>query len=1203
MRWLLNVGEWFCFLVTWYLVKMDDIISGISKNLAIVDEEELNIVQVDDPKEIASGRYWLVGKLLTNKSYCFEALRNTMKRIWLVKGEVIVFKWEDSDRILFSFESDEDRGRVLRGSPWTFDNALVLLAAFDGASNPNSVPLETQAFWIRVRGIKPEFVTPKLAERIGRQLGIFYPIGEKLQLEYEHLPYLCFFCGRLDHVSSGCVLHKEGVIPDERFGRWKTLAKNVFSIDPVCQEQGRRFGLIPKPKGWSISVSENELFDRVRTREDFENAHRGSGTEMEVDKLAEDAQVEPLAKRRRAGQTTVMEVDPGKSQLRDSRDLIEIDVRKLRDRFSGIKAFVVGQSQLGGVQEKSKESNSNLIINEEGNGLTDGRTFVGPINPGAQVSKVYPQIDKGTTLSHARDQFLKRVIGDEALVQAETSIPNSNLGNPDSNSPANVVGKNSEKGLFREVGSASDVRKKERGSGKRGGAQKGCRGHGQVSSLLDKGKAISTAEEKEMAKGTEVGKGDKARRGRKGFVVGGRSRSKATKSSSSAKSVSVSDVAHGKTVMGSVGKVGRSSGGLAMFWRKGLAVRPLGSSMGHIDVEVQLDLGLVRISGFYGNPETSNRWASWELLRRIAASVEGPWITFGDFNELRDASEKKGGSDRIESQMQNFVEAIDDCGLQDVEVSGPLFTWRRGDLLERLDMSLINQEAVEMFPRIHELHIDVGASDHIPILIYTDGLPAKKCDKRGAQGVKENLLSVAQSQVRWSRDTIGNISRQINRMTSELQSLPFDSTNSEVVERRISVVAELQKLMEYEEQMWRQKSRIDWLSEGDQNTKFFHGYAKARGRRNRVGRIMNAAGEWQETSEGIKEAFISYFQNIFASQGCNHMELVLDAIPQKISDAMNNRLCQPYGRGEIEQALKQMAPDKAPGEDGFSARFSKSTGRWWEMMSVENPQQVPDFRPISLCNVIYKLISKAIVNRLKGVLPDVISQFQSAFVPSRCIHDNVITAFELVHSIKTRQTGDQPHCVLKLDISKAYDRVEWVFLQGVLTKFGFDEKLVELIMRCVRSVSLSILWNGEAVGLINPTRGLRQGDPLSPYLFLMVSEGLTGLLQKADREGMIHGVKAAVDAPIISHLLFADDSLIFGRAEIHEAIRVKQCLLLYESAAGQKINFQKSAIAFGPGLDDQTKLEITQMLGVPMVDCHERDGSRSYFLKLENLCW
>ncbi|KAL6195493.1 hypothetical protein ACLB2K_031112 [Fragaria x ananassa] len=562
-------------------------------------------------------------------------------------------------------------------------------------------------------------------------------------------------------------------------------------------------------------------------------------------------------------------------------------------------------------------------------------------------------------------------------------------------------------------------------------------------------------------------------------------------------------------------------------------------------------------------------------------------------------SEKKGGSERVEAQMQKFVDVIDECGLLDVEVSGPFFTWRRGDLLERLDRSLINQDAADLFPRIHELHVDARASDRIPIILYTNGLLGNGREKRkfvrrfqfkgfwskekdygkiikqnwsdggGIQVVRNNLKLIEKALGRWSRDTFGNIPRQIIRLNNELQIILFDSTDIVAIEKRKIAQEELRKLMEYEEQMWRQKSRITWLSEGDQNTKFFHGFAKARGRRNRVGRILDMTGNWQETSVGIQEAFINYFQGLLLSEGCNHMDLVLDSIPQKVSVAMNKNLCRSFGRDEIECALKQMASDKAPGEDGFLARFYQ---QYWHVVGddisevclkvlneaaelneinhslialipkIENPQQVTDFRPISLCNVIYKLISKTIVNRMKAVLPEVISQYQSAFVPGRCIHDNVITAFEVIHSIKAKLAGDVPHCVLKLDI----------------------------------------------MGRITPSRGLRQGDPLSPYLFLMVSEGLTGLFQKADREGLIHGVKAAVEAPVISHLLFADDCLLFSRAHLQEVIHIKQCLLLYESAAGQKINFQKSVIAFGPGISDQNKAELSQMLGVPIVECHER---------------
>jgi len=123
---------------------------------------------------------------------------------------------------------------------------------------------------------------------------------------------------------------------------------------------------------------------------------------------------------------------------------------------------------------------------------------------------------------------------------------------------------------------------------------------------------------------------------------------------------------------------------------------------------------------------------------------------------------------------------------------------------------------------------------------------------------------------------------------------------------------------------------------------------------------------------------------------------------------------------------------------------------------------------------------------------------------------------------------------LKLDVSKTYDRVEWNFLRQIMLKLGFPGGWVDRVMSCVTSTSFSILINGKPFGMINPTRGLRQGDPLSPYLFLLCAEGFTSLLQKAELEGSIHGVSICRKAPKISHILFADDSLLFCQATERE---------------------------------------------------------------------
>ncbi|CAL1387380.1 unnamed protein product [Linum trigynum] len=338
-------------------------------------------------------------------------------------------------------------------------------------------------------------------------------------------------------------------------------------------------------------------------------------------------------------------------------------------------------------------------------------------------------------------------------------------------------------------------------------------------------------------------------------------------------------------------------------------------------------------------------------------------------------------------------------------------------------------------------------------------------------------------------------------------------------------------------------------------------------------------------------------------------------IPQKVTPAMNDCLTAEVLPGEVRKTVFSMGSKQAPGSDGFTGKFFKS---FWDIVGgsvieavcsffrtstmlksfnhtwltlipkVENVVTMTQLRPISLCQFVYKIVTKIMAERLACFLPQIISEGQNAFIRDRQIIENILLGHELMHYLKIKTRGKKGYMALKVDMEKAYDRVEWPFLLAVLTKMGFNSTWCGWVHECLRSSSFSVLMNGAPSGYFAPSRGLRQGDPLSPLLFVICTEGFAAILRKAILEDKLGGVKVAPRAPRISHLFFADDSYLFLRGSLLECENLIEVLNEYEELSGQRVNLAKSAVCFSKNIVIQDQEFLAAILVVGAVGVHDK---------------
>ncbi|GAU30401.1 hypothetical protein TSUD_364470 [Trifolium subterraneum] len=518
------------------------------------------------------------------------------------------------------------------------------------------------------------------------------------------------------------------------------------------------------------------------------------------------------------------------------------------------------------------------------------------------------------------------------------------------------------------------------------------------------------------------------------------------------------------------------SGGQAVFWKDSSKCRVMNYTRNFINMLVEDEQwGEWRLTCYYGYPERSRRRAAWDFLRSLGNMSSIPWCIIGDFNDLLSRSDKKGIHPHPNGLCMGFRQAVSDCDLTDIPIEGHQFTWikSRGTphvIEERLDRAIASTSWLQLFPQRMWLWRVGGGRENLEVV--------------------DRVTRCANKLQRWGKNKRIRFKEEIDEFVRRMNEIRGNQAEEGSIQ--------------YQELSERHATLL----------------IQEEGKKKKVTKLIADNGTEVHTQEELCEVAKSYFDTLFKQRDGDH---------------------------------DPMHPDKSPGPDGFNPAFYQ---RFWEQCSddifsaastwlergyfptslnetnicfipkCDNPTSMKDLRPISLCNVLYKMISKVLANRLKCCLDKCVSQKQSAFVEGRSILDNALIATEVIHALKRKTKGRRGELALKIDISKACDKVDWGFLRGVMTKMGFTD-----------------VWI--------------RGD--------------------------LHVVRICRGAPEVSHLLFADDCFLFCRANVSEVNELMRILHTYETASGQEVNLVKLEIFISRNMSQAAKEDLSRILGVKLV--------------------